>query len=425
MEFLKRFHLMFFGHPMGRQMERFVVGLSWFMLSGVLAILIIFGANVMAARWLGPEEYGKYNLVLAISGFILILMLGGMEVAAGRYLAIEKDPGKRSGTAAFLYRRTVRRVVVVAVVAMLAIVIAGRMFGIGREILAVSLVTSIFLSFRGIGNGILRGMNLFKLQGFFRFSEAVIIVVALGIALWLAPRNYLAYALAALAGYALFAILAWTKIDLIKSAKGATENAEIVSYANLAITALLANFIFNGSERIVIERILGLKAVGMYSAYFSISVGAVNQIRHIFINVFFPEIARSQNRLNQLYKIRKIALVLFAPWIIAMCIFIYLVMLLFGKEYEVNPLMVVAFALFSYAFFFMGVSQWFLASISRKAMVASAVIAASGGAIQIVLSVMVLWLTKNISYFALALFVSSFIYWMVNDGYIKKFSGQS
>ena len=80
-------HLRVFGHAMSDEMRKFLGNLSWSFFGGIIAAGIMFAVNILAGRWLGPEEYGKYHIVLALGQVFVIPMLMGMNTSAAYHIA--------------------------------------------------------------------------------------------------------------------------------------------------------------------------------------------------------------------------------------------------------------------------------------------------------------------------------------------------
>lgn len=71
-------------------------GLGWIGLLYGLAKVSTLATQVVAGRWLGPEEYGRANLALASSSYLQVLPMLGFPVAMGKLLGPETDDARRS-----------------------------------------------------------------------------------------------------------------------------------------------------------------------------------------------------------------------------------------------------------------------------------------------------------------------------------------
>ena len=80
-------HLRIFGHEMGEEMRTFLGHLSWSFLGIFFSSAILFFGSVLIGRFLGPNEFGKYNLVLAISNVAIVFMFFGFDTTAVKFIS--------------------------------------------------------------------------------------------------------------------------------------------------------------------------------------------------------------------------------------------------------------------------------------------------------------------------------------------------
>ncbi|PJA87236.1 MAG: hypothetical protein CO141_00415, partial [Candidatus Moranbacteria bacterium CG_4_9_14_3_um_filter_42_9] len=87
-------HLRIFGHEMGEEMRKFIgnLGISFF--GGTISSVLLFSVSVLAGRFLGPAEYGKYALYVALYSFLTIFLSFGLETTIVR-LAANADKERR------------------------------------------------------------------------------------------------------------------------------------------------------------------------------------------------------------------------------------------------------------------------------------------------------------------------------------------
>lgn len=412
-------HSKIFGHQMSRKMEQFLVSLSWSMLGGIVAAIIIFVTNLFAARWLGPEGYGNYNLVLALASFFIVPMMLGFEVSAGRFISIEKDKNKKNNVANYIFKKASINILIVGSLILIVFLIFRSRFHIANEIFIFSLIISIALSFKGVSNGILRGKNLFKKQAVYRFLESVLIFLIFLIIFRFYNQTYISYATATLIGYIWFASSSFDK-GFSFFRKSQYENKEIMKYSHYAFWGLLSAFLLTGSDKLLIGRFINVHTVGIYSVYFTVAIAPVTQIRYIFINVFFPEISNSENKLIQFKKIKRLACVALPFFLIFYPIFIFLLLRLFGNNYQIDLWLIFLFSLYAFLFFYVGTNQWILASISSDSMRLSSMISIFVGIFQICLSVIVLIFFDNLRLFMTVIILSNIVYLILNNYFINK-----
>ena len=87
-------HLRIFGHEMGEEMRKFLgnLGISFF--GGAISSLLLLVVSVLAGRFLGPVEYGRYAVYVALYSFLTIFLSFGLETTIIR-LAAKGDEERR------------------------------------------------------------------------------------------------------------------------------------------------------------------------------------------------------------------------------------------------------------------------------------------------------------------------------------------
>jgi len=80
-------HLRIFGHEMSEEMRKFIgnLGISFF--GGAISSVLLFSVSVLAGRFLGPVEYGKYALYVALFSFLAIFLSFELETTIVRIVA--------------------------------------------------------------------------------------------------------------------------------------------------------------------------------------------------------------------------------------------------------------------------------------------------------------------------------------------------
>lgn len=416
---LNYMHVKIFKQKMGLRMKKFIVSLSWSLIGGTLAAFIIFVTNLFAARWLGPIEYGKYNLVLALTSFFIIPMMLGFEVAAGRFISFGKNEDEINSITRYILKKSIKTILVTSCLFFLVFILFGDKLIFPRDILYFSLILAIVLSFKGIANGILRGKNQFKKQSVHRFFESILIGLVFLSVFFIYKRTYESYIVATFIGYVYFVLSSIGK-DFFYLKNNVYRNKEILQYGRYAFWGLFSAFLLTGSDKILINEFMDVSAVGIYSVYFTVSIAPLAQLRYIFINVFFPEISSISDKTAPIKKINRLILVSSPFFFIIYPIVLFFLMKLFGEEYPIDLVLIFLFTLYAFQFFYVGINQWILASISTKSMRTSSVIAFLSGIFQIILTSLSLFIVKDLRFLLIAIIISNFFYMVLNNYYINK-----
>src|SRR4030042_6754111 len=85
--FIEKTHQRIFKQPMGKNMYSFIKSFGLVSLGSSIATCFLFVTNMVAGRWLGPDEYGKYSMVIYLGNFFIIPMVMGINTSIIKHLA--------------------------------------------------------------------------------------------------------------------------------------------------------------------------------------------------------------------------------------------------------------------------------------------------------------------------------------------------
>lgn len=361
-------HLRIFGHEMSDKMREFLGHLSWSFFGGIIAAGIMFALNILAGRWLGPEEYGKYGLVIAIASIFVIPMVFGVDTAVTHYIAKTKETREKE-----VYIKSSLWVVVFNVLLWTTVLLAlypliVRAFSISKPVFYFALVFSVILGLRNIADSCLRGYHLFESQSKIRVFEAVAI---LGFFLYLVKYlNFLdfrSYASAILAGYLLAIVVVCYKFKKSLLPSG-VYSKKIIRYGFYALWGSVSGIMISSLDKILVGKYLNNELLGIYNAYATMSLLVVGQVVALFVNVFFPFLSSFSESAGVLKKINKLSAYLFIPAFFLISSIIFLGIKLFGNKYPVNWLLITEFGLYGALYAYFSVLWWLIASKSGKGM---------------------------------------------------------
>lgn len=417
-------HLRIFGHEMGEEMRKFLGNLSWSFFGGIIAAGIMFSVNIIAGRWLGPEEYGRYNLTLATASFFIIFLLFGLDVSATRFMSLAENDTEKIKIAKFIFKR-----VIFSSLAVFSFIFFLSTFDLAAtfldfNILFVSLIFAFFLSLRSIADSYLRGFNFFHFQSKTRLIESFV-VLSLVIAFSFFSDNHALYLYlsAVIFGYFIFSLIVLRRLKillLVFDSRNEKKFKHILKYGSYATIGTVASFFLVGSDKLLVGHSLGEENLGLYSAYFNISILPVTLLQAIAVNVFFPAASASKNKKNILQKMNKIFLFLFFPVLLVLFLIIFLAIKLFGEQYSSDVMLSVLFSIYATLYFFVGLRQWFLASISDNSILHSSIVAILAGITQFLITFFLLVVTSSLAVFVSGIIVSYCLFIFLNHYFICK-----
>ncbi len=359
-------HFKIFGHPISDEMKNFLGSLSWSFLGGIISALVIFFINIMAGRILGPSEYGRYSLVIAVASIFVIFMTWGIDTAATYYISRSKNEDERKKY--FSSVLTLYLVLIGTVVVMLFIfqgTIAFWFKTTSRLIFWASLF-ALFSSSKNIADAFIKSQQQFKFQSFLRISEAFIIFVSFIAFIYLSLfKDFSNYIEILIMGYIFF--IAITVRHFKKYIGFSFQYVQkLLSYGTFAVVGSFSGILFNSFDKILVNRFLGSSQLGIYNAYSIVSTVLVVQVIAMFINVFFPVLSSIEDKEVIFHKINKLALLLAMPIYFMLILIITLAITLFGKQYPFDLGLVLEFGLLAVLIIYFTILWWLIASQGKE-----------------------------------------------------------
>ncbi len=295
LSFVDRLYVRLTGEPSSERVRVFVSHLGWVSLGFVVAKALTVAVNVLAGRWLGPAEYGRYNLALSVGAFSSPLMFGGLYLSVVRAVssAAPRDRGRFYGTTLTL----------AAGMGLLW----GAVFWALQGPLCRWLGAPPFLYQEGIAYGAAYGIFLLmtsflQAESDFRlraFSEMIFAAVFLTVFLAWGRLNetHVSAVGALIAGYAAGGLYLLTrKSGLFRFGFSRDAAAALISYGAWAMVSALCQSFQMFFLRFVVNRHLSVADVGLLSAYTLSSLFLGFYLAWIFTLVLFPAAAAHPDR---------------------------------------------------------------------------------------------------------------------------------
>ncbi len=359
----KFLHLKFFGYEMSEAMRRFLSHLSWSFFGGIISGVIMFILNIFAGRLLGPEEYGKYGLIIAIASIFIIPMTIGIDTAATFYIARTTSIKEKKEYASVSFWIILALISITAPILLFAFPMWENLFNLQKEIIIIAIIFSVLSALRNISDGIIKGFHLFKFQSFLRIAEAsLVFVVFLILVKIFGVLKFSSYVEAVAAGYILVIILIFFKIIKNLLSFNLNYSKRLLSYGAIAIFGSIAGIMLNSVDKIFVNKYLGLEQLGVYNAYMTVSFISISQVTALFINVFFPFLAFIRSDRSTLNKINKLFKFFSLPLFLFLYLTIYIALLFFGNQYGFNWILAMEFSFFATMSMYFTVLWWLIAS---------------------------------------------------------------
>ena len=211
--FLEKLHYKIFGQSMGTEMKKFVGSLGVTAFSTVITGIILLALNIISGRFMGPVEYGKYQLAYSVSSILIIFILVGVNISVGRSSFLDSTEKKKIIGTTFWFA-----FVNVLIISSLVYFFGGfaKFFKIPQEVLIISLIFSISLAFYNLIKSFYQAENKFKLIATLEILNYIAVAFIFGFFLISGKKSfeYILYSL--IGGYSVFII--WGMKEIFRSA---------------------------------------------------------------------------------------------------------------------------------------------------------------------------------------------------------------
>jgi O-antigen/teichoic acid export membrane protein len=365
MSVLEQLYGLVFQDRMGPGTRTFVKNLSYVSTGTLAASGLIFLSLVYIGRRLGPAEYGKYNLIIALSNFLLIWMLAGFHIAAVKYLAEDQDRKKEIISTAF--SMVVAFTLIDTGIFYALSWLLARALQIELYLFRYAILVSAVLALYYIMDAFLRGLHEMLRLSLLRVVLGVAFALALFLLLLRGDRSFLTPTWATVVSYLVY--IAWA-IGRIRTYLSFTFNKEelrrVLRYGFYAVVGTAAGSVISDVDKLIINRYLSTDQVGVYSAYMlGANIIAVKGAS-MFVTVFFPTVSAYKDKVPITEKIQKMSQRTFLLLFALSFLIILSTMKSFGSKYPLNYLLVLLLALYTPLTFLSSARLWFLASFGER-----------------------------------------------------------
>ena len=339
-------HLRVFGHKMSPTMSNFLGHLSWSFLGIFFNGLILFAVNVLAGRILGPEGYGKYNLVLVIMNILSIFILLGLDITSIKYISSSKEMEDKKQYLSNSFFIVLFSSFIIFVFFLIFSSQLSGLFHLDKNIFLLAAVFAIIISLRTLLDSFVKSFNFFKFQSVAKIIEGFIILLFFALFFFVFKfDNYQYYIFSLSIGYIVICIVYFMKIKGKIVVWNKEKIKDITKYSKTTIILTIIGIIMVSMDKIFVGKTLGVQQLGIYSAYLVSTSIFVGQIILVFDNVFFPTINQLDDKNAIIKKADKLFFLGLIPGTLIMFLFSFIIMLAFGEKYQLNVFYILAFSL--------------------------------------------------------------------------------
>ncbi len=289
-----------FGHTPGEFSKKFFKNLLYAFFGIGSATFITFGFNILVIRYIGPVEYGKFNLIVSAGEFLAIPVLWGFSTSALRYLGAERE--KKDAIIGSAFRSVIFLGFVFSVLFFFFRPFIAPYFKISSDLYNLAIVYSLVTAFFYLFQSFFQGLEKFKNLSYFWLASAFVFVLAVIYYLFVL-RNFSFESLFWGNMLRLFFVIA-IGIVFFRSALFKFDRKvfkEVFNYGTFSMLSVFAGFFSLGNlDNLMINYYLGAAAVGLYSAYYMSFNIFTGKVLNTVSQVFLP-MASGHNDIKALY----------------------------------------------------------------------------------------------------------------------------
>jgi O-antigen/teichoic acid export membrane protein len=366
--FINRVHLFIFGVEMGNKSIHFAKNISYSFLGGIISFGIIFLASVIAARVLGPEQYGKYAVLFSLAQMLALFFVLELDVSV-LYFITKNATRKKEKTASIIMMFFINIIVFSFFASGLYYLLLP--VNISEYAFFGTIVFALSFALKRMIDAFLRAYGKFKSQSVFKIAEAITVITVLLVSFYIINKQEIfSYVTALILGGIVFSVLGFMLIRKQFVVRGATTDCMniIFKYNIFGIIGAAVNNIVKNIDKVVVIAVLGASSAGIYAVYFTATVVVGARLTQLFINVFFPVIRSNDNvNIKSVFtKINILVLKLSIPSIIIASGGVLFIILLYGSQYPLVWSWVLISGVYIVVHFFASLYGWLLSSISKR-----------------------------------------------------------
>jgi len=335
---------------------------------GIIAFSFLFLANLLAGRWLGPEEFGKYTLIMAIANILVVLFILDTDVSI-LYFTSKKNSNitKKRFISAILFLVIILTVVFTTLLLFLVGWLSS-LLNISVHFFYLALIMAFLITAKRIMDSILKGLGYFLNQALGKIIEGVIVVVVLlYFFIFLKEKTYFSYVQGVIIGGIFAIVFYWFKIKSYCIIKNVSRQKiqEVISYGRFGLVNSAVTITLKSADKIIVVNWLGSYNLGIYTAYYTVLILLSARLVQLISGVYFPSINKLTNK-HKIFK-RINTFILRAGTLIVLIDFTIALFLIkfFGQAYPVNAEWIFLGSLYFLFHLIANLYGWLLASYAH------------------------------------------------------------
>lgn len=377
-------------------------------------------SGILAARILGPSEYGRYSLIVSIGNLVIIPMIFGMSTSIVRYLSPGKTISKIIGTSIILF------LLFSSISFSIGLIFTKKFalfFGIDSYNFHLALFFGLVLAIFSVSKAYMQGLHRLKKYAVFESLVGFVsFAVLLFFLFFLRNKTYISPTFAILIGWVLAIALILVNIRKLINFRFDFQIAKkIIHYSFFSLAGGVIGFFLYYFDRIFVNKMLGPEQTGIYVAYLSSINCIISPLVQVFVASVFPALSKTTNKSAAFESFRKIEYKIYPIVFCVSCVGVALLVKLIGKSYPFNWGFVLLFSFYGLVFFGSTIRSWFINAIGVKG---AKFVTIQGMIASIIIVLLNYFLTKKIGIVgaAISAIIAFICIFIINNNFFRRYN---
>jgi len=358
---LSAFYELIFKEKIDDQTRTFVLSTSYVGIGTLVGALFTLAFSIIAARALGPGNFGVLGLVTTV-GTILAISMITASTPMIKYGSEVQDHFVQVSIISTSYILIALLTAASACIYVLFSAPLSYLFGVSGGVFFFALFLAVTSTFYQLTTNSLR--VFFKMRAYALLTAAQSVVLLAAFFTFIS-KDIQSWESASYSYFLSYAVIGFILViylrDHIKLRFERSWAKRIMHYAVLALPGGMAAT-FMGVDRILINKFMTTADVGIYNAYFLPSITVAVLLWMIINAAFFPYASKSKDKLAILRRVNKAAPYLAASLAPSVLLLEWIIFFLYGRQYPFSWEIALFFAIAATMAFFYQAFSWLLAS---------------------------------------------------------------
>jgi len=332
-----------FNTPPTSKVNKFIKNLSWSFTGSLIITLVMLVVHVVGGRFIGPEEYGKYSLLVSIATFLVLPIILGFPTAIQFYVAKNAKKKKQiiSSAYAIIF---VQGIFWISFYFLLKERIID-FLKLDAHLMTASLLFVVVFGMYQTTSATLQGLLEINRTTLFQgVSYSLLLLTFVYLLFFKKNLSYSSVYLPVILAYLLFSLLVIISIRKYFFVFSYGWIKILFQFSFYVILSRVFFVVITNLDKLMIQYFLSLKFVGIYQAYIT-SSQSINLFLGPFLAVYFPTVSKVKNKVLILEKINRIAIPVFVFAFVFLFLTALVLLNLYGQQYIVLLDLVFLFSL--------------------------------------------------------------------------------